>query len=288
MLRKISRSGATARSDHAVFAPWRLGAIILLVVAGSDVAAEPPAESTKIPAWVEPMRKVHAGFQGQAGYVAQFGDSITYSMAFWSPLGWDDPQKYLTGDDGLPKTPANRRWRDAILGTRDKGPKFGNYSGWRVGNVLGAMPAAIERDKPEVAIIMVGTNDISGNKVPDSYQSGLEQIVQTCLDAHCIPILNTIPPRRGHDESVAEANKIIRAVATKMKVPLADFHAECVRLRPGDSWQATVISDDGVHPSGGKTNVYTEENMKVCGYALRNWVNFLALREVYFRVLAAD
>jgi hypothetical protein len=27
--------------------------------------------------------------------------------------------------------------------------------------------------------------------------------------------------------------------------------------------------------------------MKVCGYALRNWVDFIAVREVYFRVLAA-
>ena len=26
--------------------------------------------------------------------------------------------------------------------------------------------------------------------------------------------------------------------------------------------------------------------MKVCGYALRNWVDFLAVREVYFHVLA--
>jgi hypothetical protein len=42
-----------------------------------------------------------------------------------------------------------------------------------------------------------------------------------------------------------------------------------------------------VHPCGGKNNVYTDENMKVCGYALRNWVDFIAVREVYFRVFAA-
>ena len=41
------------------------------------------------------MKKVHARFRGTEGYVAQFGDSITYSMAFWSPLGWDCPDKYL-------------------------------------------------------------------------------------------------------------------------------------------------------------------------------------------------
>jgi len=46
----------------------------------------------------------------------------------------------------------------------------------------------------------------------------------------------------------------------------------------------TILSIQGC--SGGKTNVYTEENMKTCGYALRNWIDFLAVREVYFRVIA--
>ncbi len=84
-------------------------------------AAEPP--------WVAAMRQVHSGFAGQAGYVAQFGDSITYSMAFWAPLGWTYPDRYLTADDGLPKTPRETRWRDVLLGTRDKGPQQANYSG---------------------------------------------------------------------------------------------------------------------------------------------------------------
>ena len=99
-----------------------------------------------------------------------------------------------------------------------------------------------------------------------------------------MPILNTIPPRVGHDAAVEAANRIVRQIAREYQVPLADFSAECLRLRPGQTWQRTIISDDGVHPSGGQTNVSTEENMKVCGYALRNWVNFLAVREVYFRV----
>src|SRR5262249_35026372 len=36
--------------------------------------------------WVEPMRKVHARFRGAPGTFGQFGDSITFSAAFWSPL----------------------------------------------------------------------------------------------------------------------------------------------------------------------------------------------------------
>jgi hypothetical protein len=34
------------------------------------------------------MSAVHARFRGKAGYVAQLGDSITHSLAFWAPLGW--------------------------------------------------------------------------------------------------------------------------------------------------------------------------------------------------------
>jgi lysophospholipase L1-like esterase len=180
------------------------------------------------------------------------------------------------------------RWRDYVKGTRDKGPEYANYSGWRVGQVLEAMDDVLEQQKPEAAIIMVGTNDISGGRVPDGYRKGLEEVVRKCVAARCVPILNTIPPRRGHDKAVADANEIIRDIARQQQVPLADFHAECLRVRPGNSWDGTIISRDGVHPSGGESNDYSDENLKNCGYALRNWVNFLVYRQLYFHVLQAE
>ncbi len=253
----------------------------------ADPKKTKPAAKAATPlglAWVDSMRKAHAKFKGKAGRVAQLGDSITYSMAFWSPLGWSDPTSFLT-DDGLPKHPKNKRWRDWVVGTRDKGSKFGNYSGWRVGNALKAIDEVIRRDQPEVAIVMLGTNDIAGGKVPQGYEAGLEQIVDKCLAVGCVPILNTIPPRRDREEVVHAANAIIRKLTARKKIPLADFHAAIVERRPGNSWDGTLISKDGVHPSGGKTQDYSPENLKTCGYALRNWVNFLALRQVYFRVL---
>ena len=58
-----------------------LGAVLLLAVTTSLAFADEPD-------WVAAMQQAHKGFNGQAGYVAQFGDSITYSMAFWSPMAW--------------------------------------------------------------------------------------------------------------------------------------------------------------------------------------------------------
>ena len=252
-------------------------AFLLLTTTGAHAAPEP--------AWVEAMRTVHSEFSGKAGYVAQFGDSITHSMAFWNPMSWSDPSVYLSGKDGLPRKPGGKRWRDVILGTHNKGPEHGNYSGWTSSQVRRAAEKIIPERKPETAIILAGSNDIRGGKVPEDYRANLEAIVDACLSIHCIPILNTLPPFRDRDAAVDEANRIIRDIARQKSLPLADYHAACLARRPGASWDGTLISNDGVHPSAGKPEDYSEQNLKNSGYALRNWVNFLVYRELYFKVL---
>jgi hypothetical protein len=52
---------------------------------GEGRGATPPAEA----GWREAMARVHARFSGRQGTFAQFGDSITVSLAFWSPLRHD-------------------------------------------------------------------------------------------------------------------------------------------------------------------------------------------------------
>ena len=240
------------------------------------------------PEWVESMREVHAGFKGEEGYIAQFGDSITYSMAFWSPLSRSDPSKYLSGDDGLPLLPYGKQWSDTILGANDKGPEYGNFSGWTSGQVRTAVENILTTRKPEIAIIMVGSNDIRFGMLPENYRDNLEAIVDSCLAVHCIPILNTIPPFRGKETLVNQVNRIIRATAYSKKVPLADYYAACEKYRPGDSWDGTLISQDGVHPTAGVVDEYSEENLMRSGYALRNWVNFLVYRVIYFKVLSGQ
>src|SRR5438128_498709 len=75
---------------------------VVFVVFFPSAMAEPPTYHDPIPQetterqkqnpsaegadWRGHIRKVHAKFTGRKGTFAQFGDSITVTMAFWTPL----------------------------------------------------------------------------------------------------------------------------------------------------------------------------------------------------------
>lgn len=85
---------------------------VCVVTLALYISAEPTV-AERPPSWVGPMRELHAGFEGKEGYVAQFGDSITHSMAFWSVMSWTNPDEYLAEvNDGNPARPKSKRWRD--------------------------------------------------------------------------------------------------------------------------------------------------------------------------------
>lgn len=243
------------------------------------------AQSQAGPPWVEPMRKVHQAFSGTPGQVLQLGDSITYSMAFWSVLGWKDPSPWL-GDDGLPKQPGGRPWKQVLSGFRDKGKEHGNFSGWTVDRLVATVDQQLAAKRPEVALIMIGTNDVKGGSLPGSYRGDLETVITRCLEVGCVPIVSTIPPMRDRAAGVDQANRVIAELAAQYHLPLVDYHAAILERRP-DDWDGSLISKDGIHPSGGGDD-FSPETLRQHGYQLRTWVTFLTLREVYFRVLHPD
>jgi hypothetical protein len=74
-----------------------------------SLTASAPGE----PEWVEAMKKVHAKFTGQPGTVAQYGDSITITMAFWVPLREEIrnlPAELKPAHEWLRKYVAGRCW----------------------------------------------------------------------------------------------------------------------------------------------------------------------------------
>lgn len=241
--------------------------------------------------WIEPMQKVHEKFTGQKGTFAHFGDSITVTLAYWTPLlysrnncppqmerAYEEVKKYL-------KEPCWRQW---------KGANFGSESGQTVRWALKNIDSWLSQLKPEVAMIMFGTNDL--NSVPPAeFRQKMRQVVQKCLDNGTVVILSTIPPRHGFAEKAADYNDILRTLSRQMKLPLIDFHAEILNLRP-DDWDGatdrfasyngydvpTLLARDGVHPSNPQKwrDDYSTEGLSHSGYVLRNYLSLMKYAEV--------
>jgi len=60
--------------------------VMLLLILGGQLQAQRSGESEEKFYWTDAMAEVHSKFTGQIGTFAHFGDSITVTMAFWTPL----------------------------------------------------------------------------------------------------------------------------------------------------------------------------------------------------------
>ncbi|MFQ6132495.1 MAG: GDSL-type esterase/lipase family protein [Armatimonadota bacterium] len=274
----------------SVFQPWGAFVVIgVLAVAllGSHVAAQEAEE----PYWVAPMKAVHERFQGEKGTVAQYGDSITITMAFWTPLRYEvrncppELEEALAAVRGYV---AERCWRGW------KGPEHGNEGRTTTEWGLRGIEGWLAKHEPEVALVMWGTNDTSHGPQPPQYTDNLRAIIQKCLDVGTIPILYTIPPRasQGKNERLAERVEgyvaAIREVAAEKHVPLVDFYAEIMRRQP-ENFGTTLMGDE-LHPSYPEAyrNDFSEEGLSNSGYTLRNYLTLKAYWEVHQRILSVD
>jgi hypothetical protein len=230
-------------------------------------AAAPPAAAGD---WVAAMKAVHAKGEARKGSVSQIGDSITYTKAFLAPMTWEKPAGF--------ESVAARV--DAKLLNERKGPPHGNYSGWVAKQGLDAIGNVLAAEQPEIAVIMYGTNDVLKGVAPADYRRQLDGIVAACIEAGCVPIVSTIPPILNKDDRVAEFNAAVRAVAAERKIPLVDFHGAILARQPGVAWDGTLLGKGDVHPTGGKNLDFSAENLRVCGYALRNHATLQVMKDV--------
>ncbi|MGB2808516.1 MAG: right-handed parallel beta-helix repeat-containing protein [Sedimentisphaerales bacterium] len=232
--------------------------------------------------WAEAMAKIHERFTGEKGTFAHFGDSITVTLAFWTPLLYsrknaseEMEQAYQLVEQYLKK----ECWRNW------KGPQFGNEGRMTIRWAHENIDNWLALLKPEVALIMFGTNDLTSVGL-EEYEKKTREVVQKCLDNGTVVILSTIPPRHGLAEKAALYADAVRKIARRMKVPLIDYHSEILKRRPAD-WDGaldkfsqykgydvpTLLARDGVHPSNPKEccDDYSEEGLKCCGFSLRNY-----------------
>jgi lysophospholipase L1-like esterase len=270
--------------------PLPLAALLLIALPMSVRADEPPA-------WVAAMKKVHADFKGTPGTFAHFGDSITVSKAFWTPLSYE-PKKMSPemgkARDAVKEYLKKECWADW------KGADYGNDGGQTIRWADANVDKWLKKLNPEVVLIMFGTNDLTG--VPlEEYDKKTRSVVERCLKNGSVVILTTIPPRAGLADKAKQFADVQRKIAQDLKLPLIDYQAEILKRcpddwdgslpkfkdSPGDEYQVpTLIARDGVHPSNpAKYNDYSEEGLSHNGYALRTYLTLMTYANVLRSVL---
>ncbi len=142
----------------------------------------------------------------------------------------------------------------------------------------------------QFAVLMLGTNDAGAGRSTGAFQTDLTSIVDALEARSIVVVLSTIPPRTSTD--VSPYNTVIRSFAQARGLPLIDYYAEILARQPGTSWQGTLISGDGVHPTapassadpyspGGSAATHTTgDNCLSDGYLLRSWLTVQKLKEV--------
>jgi hypothetical protein len=167
------------------------------------------------------MMEVAKRFRGRVGVVLHIGDSITYANPYGQWARWG---KGKTKEDQAAltwmHTGANNDtdgWWLAAFDHPDGGRSYTACSGIRADEMLrggkhGLPPLTtlLDRYKPQIVVLMLGTNDASARRSVKAYRADMERCVDEILKRGVICILSTIPPH-CHQPRLAEAyNKAIR------------------------------------------------------------------------------
>jgi hypothetical protein len=271
----------------------------VLLAAFALLALSSTAGADEAPAWAPPMQKIHSKFTGKPGTIALFGDSITVSKAFWSPLAFapkDLPAPLSKNLELVKKHMLDDCW------SKWRGPEYGSEGGKTIQWAEENVDNWLKKLNPEAAVLMFGTNDL--NQMDEKeYDRRTRAVVERCLKNGTVVILTTLPPRAGFEKKAATFAEVQRKIAADLKLPLIDYQAEILKLRP-DDWNGalakfkedaakdgyqvpTLIAGDGVHPSNpSKFQDYSPESLKRNGYQLRTVLTLNAYADVIREVLA--
>jgi len=203
------------------------GLIVAFALASAAHAEEPP--------WVAPMKQVLGKFQGQHGSFAQFGDSITVTMAYWAPLRYEHKNLDAAGQKAFEVV---NSYMNKDCWDKWKGPDFGSNGSMTIRWADENVERWLKKLNPEVVLIMFGTNDLNQLKT-EEYEQKTRDVVRRCLENGTVVILSTIPPRSGKLEQCRTFAEVVKKIAADMKVPVVDYFAQCLKRRPQD-WDGTM------------------------------------------------
>jgi lysophospholipase L1-like esterase len=247
--------------------------------------------------WSSAMLPVARKFKGTEGVVLFLGDSLTYAnqaTAWGRNVQGNAAGEYTDSDKAILK------WSHAYDGQKDT-------NGWYLAAVdrpdgrsetaasgittsayikggfhgLPPLEEIIKKYNPQVAVVLLGTNDAWQSRPPADALKDMAAILDALLANGTIPVLMTLPPAKGFNPRVQALNEKYLTLAAEKKVPIIDLYGQMLSRRPGTTWQGTLVGGDGVHLTYQKANgPPTEENLKNCGYLLRCWLAVQKLKEI--------
>ena len=241
------------------------------------------------------MKQVAKKFKGTPGVFLHLGDSITYANqnTAWARggKGHNDEEKAFLKWSHAGKRDDTDGWYLASVDV-PRGRSHTAASGVRADEYLkggkGGLPSLAEMVKkynPQLALYMLGTNDISAGRKVEDYIKDVEKSLDLLHANGTVVILSTLPPYRGKADRVAAFNTSLRELATRRKVPLLDLYQE-MQARAGDEMEKNYLSADGVHLTyASAAGPATPENLKISGYLLRCYLAVHKGREVKAQVL---
>jgi lysophospholipase L1-like esterase len=279
--------------------PSRLACVLLvgtLAVAAVLAQEKPLAQPDD---YAAAMKKVAARFQGRPGVVLHVGDSITHSNPYgqWARQGegqTDDDRAILEWMHAGANDDTDGWWlaRTDLPGGRS----YTATGGLRADELLAggkhglpALAKLLETYRPQMVVLMIGTNDVWASRTLNSYRADLANAVDLILDQGVICILSTIPPHYRQPNLARSYNDAVREIAKARHLPLIDYEREIFERRPKD-WNGTLLGKDDVHPTAGSGDLTaasapTAENLRNSGYLLRGWLTVQKVAEVHRRVL---
>jgi len=261
--------------------------------AASDVPLDQPLP----PTWeyAEAMQNVARRGNGRPGVVLHVGDSITHANPYgqWARRGQgqtDEDREALAWMHMGAEDDTDGWWLSRF-DHPDGGRSFTAAGGLRADELLAGgkqgLPSLAEmlaRYRPQVVVLMIGTNDASAQRPVEAYLADVSRAIDLMLQRGVVPVLSSIPPHPGAEELAAAYNKGLRELAQARRLPFIDYEAEILRRRP-DDWNGTLLNRNDVHPTLGPTPDSavlppTAENLRASGYLLRTWLSVRKLGEV--------
>jgi len=253
--------------------------------------------------WPAAMIPVARKFTGTQGVVLLLGDSLTYAnqSSRWARnVAGNRKGGYTDSDKAILRwshayegaKPTNGWWLAAV--DRPHGRSETAASGIRTDQYLKggfhnlpALSEILDKYNPQVAFVLLGSNDARGRK-PDDVLTDMNTIIETLLANGTIPVLTTLPPARSErmHQRIREINRRYLSLAAARKLPIIDLYGQMLSRQPGDKWQGSLVGPDGVHLTHKLADgPPTKDNLANCGYLLRCWLTVQKLKEVKEKVI---